>query len=75
MLLFKPQSNKLLSERNRPDNKVNCVFIDKSINHAKKSEIQRAFNFFGGFAWYTMCINHRRSHFDNAYKLKRLVRQ
>jgi hypothetical protein len=43
-------------------NNANCGVIEKSINHAKKSEAHRAFCFFGGFAWYTMTINHRRSY-------------
>jgi hypothetical protein len=54
--------NKLLSGRNRPDNNANCGVIYKSIDQAKKSEIHRTFRLLGGSAWYTMSINHRRSH-------------
>ena len=35
--------NKLLSGRKRPDNRLNCVVIDKSINHAKEARSPRGF--------------------------------
>jgi hypothetical protein len=50
--------NKILSGRFRPDNITKGGIIHKSENYAKESEIHRTFRLFGGFAWYTMSINH-----------------
>jgi len=37
-----------------------------SIKAETMPKSQRTFHFFGGFAWYTMSINHRRSYIDKA---------